>query len=105
MTLHTFKGFVDGARDAYLKAVEKHPQFTDRVFGHSVKIARDVLREVKSMNDKKVKRGEIPTFDNIINEELLKYYEASLLGDTEAAKCELLDCVAVLMREWERISK
>ena len=26
-------------------------------------------------------------------------------GDTEAAKRELLDCAAVIMREWERISQ
>lgn len=105
MTLHTFKGFVDGARDAYLHAVEKHPQFTDKATSSKLGKIRIMLEGRRGLNDTCVKYNMTPTFENIISEELLEYYEASILGDAEAAKREPLDCVAVLMREWERISQ
>ena len=100
MTLHTFKGFVDGARDAYLKAVKKHPQFTDKVTHHSLDHVRSFVEYCRNFNDKNT-----PNFVSILDEDIGEYAEATLLGDTEAARRELLDCVAVLMREWERISQ
>lgn len=105
MTLHTFKGFVDGARDAYLKAVEKHPQFTDRVTDTPLTDISIIVDAAKQENDNIVEDGYVPSFHHIIAEELAEYAEASLLGDTDAAKRELLDCAAVIMREKERISQ
>lgn len=100
MTLHTFKEFMDGARDAYLKAVEKHPQFTDRLCHADLDGVQSYLDDIRNYNDKNT-----PDFASILDEEIEEYLEASLLGDTEAARRELLDCAAVLMREWERISQ
>ena len=100
MTLHTFNGFVDGARDAYLHAVEKHPDYTTRLNHHSLGEVREFLGECRKYNGK-----DGGDFNSILEEEMAGYIEASLLGDTEAAKRELLDCAAVLMREWERISQ
>lgn len=99
MTLSTFKGFMDGVRAAYLHACEKHPVFTDMVCHHDLDGIRSFLYYCRDYNEKNT-----PDFVSILDEEIGEYAEASLLGDTEAAKRELLDCAAVLMREWERIN-
>lgn len=101
MTLHTFKGFVDGARDAYLQAVEKHPKFTERLANHDLAEVREFLALCRKWNADPKRE----CFNSIIDEEIAEYCEATLLGDTEAAKRELLDCAAVIMREWERITQ
>lgn len=100
MMLSTFKKFVDGARNAYLHACEKHPHYTDRLCHHGIEDVREFLDSCRKYNGKN--GGD---FNSIMDEEIAEYIEASLLGDSEAAKRELLDCVAVLMREWERISQ
>lgn len=100
MTLGTFKGFVDGARDAYLHACEKHPHFTDRVTHYGIDRVKLYVQSTRFYNN-----HNAPDFFSILDEEVAEYLEASLTGDTEAAKRELLDCAAVLMREWERISQ
>ena len=101
MTLHTFKGFVDGAREAYIKAVEKHPQFTTRLCNHDLGEVLEFLALCRKWNANRKKE----CFNSIIDEEIAEYIEASLDGDHDAARRELLDCAAVLMREWERISQ
>ena len=100
MTLHTFKEFMDGARDAYLKAVKKHQKFTDKVCHHDLDGVRGFLAECRNFND-----NNTPDFVSILDEEIAEYCEASILGDHEAARRELLDCAAVIMREWERIEQ
>ena len=100
MTLSTFKDLVDGARDAYLHSCEKHPVFTDKVCHHEIDSVRRFIFACRDYNEKNT-----PDFVSILDEEIGEYAEASILGDTEAAKRELLDCAAVIMREWERINK
>ena len=41
---------------------------------------------------------------DMTNEELAEYFIASSKGDVVQAREELLDCFAVLIREWERIT-
>ena len=93
-------GFMDAAADAYMKAVKKHPQFTDKVTHHDLDHVRSFVEYCRNFNDKNE-----PNFVSVLEEEIGEYAEASLLGDKEAAKRELLDCAAVIMREWERISQ
>lgn len=100
MKLSVFKEFMDGMRNSYLHAVEKHPKFVDKVSHCTVKDIRKFLKECRGANDD----GDV-SFSSILEEEMAEYVEASLLGDKEQAKRELFDCAAVLMREWERINK
>lgn len=101
MTLAQFKKFKTGAMAAYFHAVEKHPQFTERLSNHDLGEVREFLALCRRWNANPKRE----CFNSVIDEEVAEYIEASLTGDTETAKRELLDCVAVIMREWERISK
>ena len=100
MTLSQYKQFADVAKKAYLHACEKHPVFTDKVSHCDIVDIRRFLNECRKSNDE----GNV-SFASILEEELAEYIEASLVGNAEAAKRELLDVAAVIMREWERISK
>lgn len=98
--LGTFRAFMDGLREAYLHAVEKHPQYTDLLVHFGIDGVRNLTERARVFNDNPVNK---PSFFTIISEELGEYMEASLLGDHEAAKRELLDVAAVVLREWERV--
>lgn len=102
MTLSQYKQFTDGARAAYLHACEKHPNYTNRLChpNYTLDAVRFTLADAKEYNGE-----DGGNFNSILDEEIAEYIEASILGDKEKAKRELLDCVAVLMREWERISE
>lgn len=100
IALHTFMRFTDGMCETYLHAAEKHSAYTTRLNHHSLDEVREFLAGCRKYNNDT--GGD---FNSIIEEEIAEYIEASLVGDREKAKRELLDVAAVVLREWERIAK
>lgn len=105
MTQEARMGLTGYMFDAYDRACKKHPKFHDgKVCTGSVGYAEAEEKWCKKQCAIKEREGNI-TFHDIIREELVEYYVASLKGDVVQAREELLDCFAVLMREWERITE
>ena len=104
MTQEERMGLTGCIFDAYDRACKKHPKFHDgKVCTCSLGYAESEEKRCKKQCAIKVKEGKITFFD-LIREELAEYFVASLNGDVVQAREELLDCFAVLMREWERIT-
>ena len=90
--------------NAYNKACDKHPKFHDgivvKVTPERLKVELAQAREYCELHNE---RKELCFYD-LIREELLEYFDAALSGDWDAARAELMNCFAVLMREYERVA-
>ena len=104
MTTEQENEFRGGAWEHYHEAKKKHPKFAvEVVHDADLPSATFLLKEYK-LFVKRLKEIGWLDFDAIATMSLREYIVAVLGGDRDAAKRELLDMAAVLMREWERIS-
>ena len=104
MTQEERMGLTGCIFDAYDRACKKHPKFHDgKACRDSVKYLKELARWSKVQCVIKEREGNITLYD-LIRKELAEYCFASLKGDVVQAREELLDCFAVLIREWERIT-
>ena len=105
MTQEERMGLTGYMFDAYDRACKKQPKFHDgKACGWSIEGARKEEAASKAMCAIRERTGRL-SFLDLIREELAEYFVASLNGDVVQAREELLDCFAVLMREWERITE
>jgi hypothetical protein len=105
MTQEERIGLIPYLFKAYDRACEKNTKFHDGiVVACSPKKAEQELTAYRDYCELHERDGKLSFYD-LIREELTEYFVASLKGDEVKAREELLDCFAVLMREWERITE
>ena len=80
------------------RACKKFPKFPDTLMEGKIELVRMSLSAARMRND--AVGGYEATAASVIGEELCEFYEAVLLGDAHAARRELVQCIAMLLRAY-----
>lgn len=93
------EAFAENCAEHYMKAVEKHPYFADRLFllGDEKKASQMLLLKMRLFIDYEKRESNVLA-ETILNCELAEAAYAFVLGDKAHAIDELYDAIAVLMR-------
>ena len=80
------------------KACNKFPLFADKFTTATLEGVRSKLADARQTND--AEKGRKATCDTILLEEYCEMAEAVMVGDAHAARKEIVQCIAMLMRTY-----